>query len=158
MEEAAKKETERDGIVRKQAKELSSAIASAVTALKSTAQDCEPGNIEVARSLDRVCQDLSKASTQFQKAVSASQSETSLPGQDMSLIITIIRDSGSTETVVEEITPTNIRIKPVAGLALDESLKVDLGFGPLSACVAAIETGHADLILSNQADGIYLGQ
>ena len=73
-------------------------------------------------------------------------------------MITIIRDSGSTETVVEEVTPTNIRIKPVAGLVLDEALKVDLGFGPLSACVAAIEMDHADLILTNQADGIYLGQ
>ena len=71
-------------------------------------------------------------------------------------MITIIRDGGSTtETVVEEVTPTNIRIKPVPGLALDEALKVDLGFGPLSACVAAIESGHADLILTNQADGIY---
>jgi methyl-accepting chemotaxis protein len=158
MGEAAKKEADRERVVREQAKELSSAIASAVTTLKSAAQDYEPGNIEVARSLDRICEDLSKATAQFQKVVSSSQSETALTGQDMSLMITIIRDGGSAETVVEEVTPTNIRIKPVPGLALDEALKVDLGFGPLSACVAAIENGHADLILTNRADGIYLGQ
>ena len=84
VEEAAKRETEREKIVREQAQELSSAIASAVTTLKTAAQGCEPGNIEMARSLDRACQDLSKATAQLQKTISGSQSDTSLVGQDMS--------------------------------------------------------------------------
>ena len=113
------------------------------------ASAADPGE---ACAIDMVCQDLSQAMDKFLSAVSAGSPE------DTGLTIAIVKDDAVAETLVEEVTPANIRIRPVAGLAVGEPLRVDLGFGPLSVRVAAIEESYIDLALSNQADGIYLVQ
>jgi methyl-accepting chemotaxis protein len=118
----------------------------------------ETPSAETPASLNRICRDLSEAMDRILCADSISPPEIPSASQDMSLMITLIRDSGATETFVEEITPHKIRIKPIDGLIAEEQLSVDLGFGPLSARVAAVCEDHADLTLANQADGIYLGK
>ncbi len=119
----------------------------------------ETWGARAAISLDAVCQDLSGAMDRFANEVLADPHDTMrTSGLDMSLMVTLIRDGGLTEAPVEEITPNNIRIKPIPGLSIEDSLQVDLGFGPLSARVTSVEAGYIDLALVNRADGIYLSQ